>query len=116
MKASNAKRVAAIIQEASKHYTAETLSEGEAGSMGKGWQDIMRGLGTIQSFSFIERGFAEDTLAIVEGANGYEVGTGESLRPYSRHYRGTNEDVAVTTFVNRANADFPNPEDEEGEM
>ena len=64
---------------------------------------MFRGLGTFKSGSYISYGFADASIAILEGSKGFEVGTGDSMRPYLQHYRGNDEDTAVITFINRGN-------------
>jgi hypothetical protein len=49
--------------------------------------------------TFCEFGFAEEVIGLLEYADGaYEVGIGESLRPYHRLYFGADMEVASRTF------------------
>jgi len=70
--------------------------------LGGRWQEQIKGLGTFIGGAYISRGFADACLAILECTGGFEVGTGEALRPYLQHYRGKNEAIAVTQFLNQA--------------
>ena len=101
MKVPNTQKVKDKVKEAS----AEGLEAGMFTSkedLGTGWQGLPKGLGDFKGAAYISYGLADACLAIVECQAGFEVGVGEALRPYIRLYRGTNESVAVSHFIAKA--------------
>jgi hypothetical protein len=53
----------------------------------------------VTKVHYCEFGFAEEVIAMIELKSGeFEVGIGESLRPYQSLYRGTDRDEAQRQF------------------
>ena len=116
MQSINMKRLASLIHKVDKWgYDAAVMVGKEVEDLGPSWKEVAKSVGKVKMAVYISRGFAEDVLCLIEGSKGYEVGTGEALRPYLQHYHGPNEDVAVATFIGKAQG-YPNPKDEEPEM
>ena len=110
----NAKRVSAAVNKRAKWgYEAETFGPGEWRDFDKSWHEVFRGLGTFEYGAYVSHGLGDASTVLAEGSKGFLVGTGESLRPFLRHYRGPSEEAAVNAFLHELNRYYPNPQIEE---
>ena len=63
------------------------------------WKEVI-GDRKLQSIILCEYGFAEEVIAMMEFVDGsFEVGIGESLRPYKRLYEGMELEEATKSFL-----------------
>jgi len=72
----------------------------ELENIGDGWKGIIEDR-KVENILTVEFGFAEEVICLIEFTDGtFEVGVGESMRPYSQRYIGDSRGVASVTFYN----------------
>lgn len=71
----------------------------DSNELGPAWQEIVEGRELEQTI-YCEFGFAEEVITLLAFKDGsFEVGIGESLRPYDQIYVGDDEERALTDFL-----------------
>ena len=83
-------------------YRSEaTISSVTTSQLGEAWKAIVEERGKeLEHAIYVEYGLAEEVISLMTFKDGsYEVGIGESLRPYDQLYVGTSLEEATKHFL-----------------
>jgi len=90
-----------VLAKASKREViVDILDDIDRGNLSSspGWGKVI-GERKVVTAAACDAGFAEETILFLAFEDGtFEVGMGESLRPYNQVYKGSDEEVAVEKF------------------